>query len=221
MNGNVFFVTQDGIFKRLNGGCDCKVVVPDGVTIVDREAFKNSDVVEAVLPEGVTEIRDNAFGGCEKLERVRLPQSLRSIGLGAFCGCAALEQIDIPDTVESIGSSAFSHCGKLIHVALPSACKYLNTNLVYRCPSLQSIYIPKSFVVAYYNAINECDNVEFHMEIAPTERYANITVRTRTMDYNGDEIIQEDVQNWNPQNRPVHLHVSRAEYERMIAEHKN
>lgn len=215
-----FILTEDGLLKKYDG-CGGTVVVPGGVTVVDRFAFKDGEVVEVTLPEGVTEIRDNAFCGCKKLERINLPSSLRIIGFGAFYGCAALESIDIPYTVESIGNSAFSCCGKLRHVVLPSACKYLNTNLFYRCLSLKSVYIPESFVVAYYNAINECENVEIYMETEPTERFVDTTVYTRTPDYNGDEIIQADVQNWNPQNRPVHTHVSRAEYDRIVGGHKN
>ena len=48
---------------------------------------------DVVIPEGVTEIGENAFRDCEKLARVELPQALEDWEPSAFDGCENLEQL--------------------------------------------------------------------------------------------------------------------------------
>ena len=54
-------------------------------------------------PEGVTEIGERAFDGCEKLKSVVIPEGLTKIGAGAFSDCEKLESVVIPKGVTKIG----------------------------------------------------------------------------------------------------------------------
>ncbi len=67
----------------------------------------------------VKAIGDNAFAGCESLQRVNIPYSVTSIGDGAFQGCTGLTYIEMQDSVTSIGDSAFSGCTQLEYVQIP------------------------------------------------------------------------------------------------------
>ena len=51
---------------------------------------------ELIIPDTVTEIKDDAFYGCTGLTSVTIPDSVTSIGSGAFSGCSSLESITIP-----------------------------------------------------------------------------------------------------------------------------
>ena len=63
------------------------------------------------IPDGVTAIGDEAFGGCP-IETVRLPENLTAIGAFAFA-CNAMEEVYIPYAVETIGKCAFGKEGDL------------------------------------------------------------------------------------------------------------
>ena len=59
----------------------------------------NKPVVDLVIPDGVTEIKDFSFHGCTSLESVVLPDSIDSIGEWAFYCCSSLTTVSIPDSV--------------------------------------------------------------------------------------------------------------------------
>ena len=57
---------------------------------------------------GVTELKDDAFRDCMKLQSIVLPKSLTAIGSRAFIICRSLTELEIPDGVREIGGRAFS-----------------------------------------------------------------------------------------------------------------
>ena len=70
-----------------------------------------------IIPTGSTEIKDEAFKGCEELKSVIIPDSVTIIGSHAFRWCSALTEINIPDSVTEIGNCAF-HGAKLTSVVI-------------------------------------------------------------------------------------------------------
>ena len=55
-----------------------------------------------IIPEGVTIIDKNAFKGCKTLQIVTLPSSLKVIGEFVFSECESLVEIIIPRNVTII-----------------------------------------------------------------------------------------------------------------------
>lgn len=70
--------------------------------------INNKVLTELVIPDGVTEIKDNVFVMCQSLEKVTIGKDVTSIGDYAFYGCSELMGISIPDSVTSIGDYAFA-----------------------------------------------------------------------------------------------------------------
>ena len=68
------------------------------------------------IPEGITEIGEEAFARMEELQKIILPSSLRKISWKAFEYCSDLCEIEIPDGVERIEEFAFSHCERLENI---------------------------------------------------------------------------------------------------------
>ena len=80
--------------------------------------YVNPALKKFVIPDGVTSIGDDAFRDCDSLTSVTIPDSVTSIGNRAFSGCISLESVTIPDSVTSIGSNAFNKCYSLASVIL-------------------------------------------------------------------------------------------------------
>ena len=117
--GVLFNTKKTVLIYYPRGAASVSYTVPDGVTEIGENAFDNCVYLETVsLPETVSVIGDSAFYHCTALKTMALPANLTEIGKYAFAGCGALTEIRIPASVEKIGKLAFHHCDALtaIHV---------------------------------------------------------------------------------------------------------
>lgn len=73
-------------------------------------------VANVVIPDGVTEIEENAFHGRWGLKSVVIPEGLTRISWGAFEYCEALESVVLPSTLKEIWAGAFNMCKMLSSV---------------------------------------------------------------------------------------------------------
>ena len=58
---------------------------------------ENTEIIDLIIPEGVTSISGDAFDGFYNLKSVSIPRSLTSIGMRAFSGCEGLTKVIVPD----------------------------------------------------------------------------------------------------------------------------
>ncbi len=56
-----------------------------------------NEIKDLVIPDGVTSIKDDAFKNCESITSVTIPSSVTSIGAGAFNYCNILQEVHISD----------------------------------------------------------------------------------------------------------------------------
>lgn len=63
----------------------------------------------------VTSIAEMAFGICDSLTEVVIPDGITSIGNDAFQGCSSLTSVTIPDSIISVGRSVFKNCNNLLY----------------------------------------------------------------------------------------------------------
>ena len=78
----------------------------DMTTFISYALGKSDTVLH--IPEGVTEISENAMCDAQKLVEIVIPEGVKNIGKYAFQQCESLESITIPASVDKIGDSAFS-----------------------------------------------------------------------------------------------------------------
>ena len=82
------------------------VIIENGVTTIGAYAFYGLDKLESMTfadGSALKEIRDFAFGNCEMLSKIELPDGLEVLAEGAFAGCKQLKEVLIPASVASIG----------------------------------------------------------------------------------------------------------------------
>lgn len=111
-------------------GCDSleKIIVEDENSKYDSRNGCNSIIgtstntlivgcKNTVIPDTVTKINWQAFGGCAELTDVKIPGSVTEIDSAAFSSCKRLKSITIPKSVTSI-KSCFSGCDSLEQVVV-------------------------------------------------------------------------------------------------------
>ena len=132
-------------------------VIPEGVTAIRDYAFAScGHFTEITIPEGVTSIGDAAFADCWSLTELTLPQSVSSIGDYAFTGCWSLKSMEIPEGVTGIGEYVFGNCSYLESVSLPSSLTSIGKESFWDCESLTDITIPEGVTSIGDDAFNYC-----------------------------------------------------------------
>ena len=116
------------------------IEIPENVSTIGQEAFRESGITTVKLPNGVTNIASRAFyycpeltevitygtmsnddpnamihayclEGCPKLTRFEIPKSIRILGQGLLGGNRKVTQLTIPANVTQINFSAFNNTG--------------------------------------------------------------------------------------------------------------
>jgi hypothetical protein len=90
----------------------------------------------AIFDEGVTEIPDGCFQGCDELTNVTLPSTLLRIGQLAFVECHNLTEIVFPGRTTLIGQQAFAGCSSLASVKFPSTMNSIGAYAFAGCSKL-------------------------------------------------------------------------------------
>lgn len=85
-----------------------KYTIVDGKVVADQAYYKNTELGEMILSEGITEIGEFAFAR-SSVSSVVLPAGMEKICYGAFYHCDMLQNVTIPDTVICVEPNAFSH----------------------------------------------------------------------------------------------------------------
>ena len=97
------------------------MVIPPNVNKIGKYTFNGSYLENIKIGDGMTNVPEYAFYGCNTLKNVDLPHSIASIGDYAFYGCNTLKNIDIPNSIASIGDYAFRRCYSLTSINIPSS----------------------------------------------------------------------------------------------------
>ncbi|MBQ8790112.1 MAG: leucine-rich repeat protein [Ruminiclostridium sp.] len=142
-----------------------ELVIPseiDGkkVTSIGKGAMSVDDLLSVVIPEGVTEIKYEAFKGCDHLTKVSIPDTVTKIGVGAFSNCPYLESVSIPQGVTIINSKLFSGCLSLKSVSLPGTITSVESYAFSDCPSLTKINLNDNITSIGKGAFINCEALE-------------------------------------------------------------
>lgn len=166
---NKNFVTQDDIVynKTMTTVVAClaektgMVELPEGVTKIEREAFRYCEINSVKFPSTLRLISDNAFADCENLKTIDFGCGLTHVGSSVSWYTFAdsgLEKISFPRQVKSIGRGAF-YGSQLKEITLNEDLEIIGEDSFMMCLGLESISIPKTVSTIGRCALSYVKNV--------------------------------------------------------------
>ena len=108
-----------------------------------------SDAIQTiVINNGIKDISNDAFSGCNNLSEVAIPATVVSIGDYAFASCGALQSVNLSEGLKTISSGAFQDDVSLSEITLPGSVTVLGSDIL-SGTSISSITIPNKITEAY------------------------------------------------------------------------
>ena len=129
------------------------VSIPGSVKILPESLFEaDMKLKKVTLGQGVSRIERAAFRHCG-LTGVSFLDSVTVIGEGAFSFCADLRKVSLPKKLTEIGNGAFNNCRKLGNITVPASVKKIRSHAFYDCLAMKKITILNSKTVIEKEAI--------------------------------------------------------------------
>ena len=98
----------------------------DGLLIIDSTLIKcRPNVVSAIVPKGVVDIKSHAFKESPLLTSITIGNDVKTIGNNAFEACPSLMSVVICDSVQTINDKAFLNCTSLSSVSISDTTTYI------------------------------------------------------------------------------------------------
>ena len=93
------------------------------------------------VPSGITQLKDYAFWGCDKITDVAIPRGVTTIGVMGFANCAGLTEITLTDGITEVKFEAFAGCENLSKINFPESVQSIGDRVLSYCSSLSEIII--------------------------------------------------------------------------------
>ena len=160
MNNKWLTIKYEGktvYLTRCSSAAKGEIIIPDGVTDIDFDAFKGcKEVTSIIFPDSVINIWENSF--CDTAWYKNQPDGV------VYAGRVVLDykgkmpentSLMFKDGTLGIADMAFSGCNNLVSVIIPDDCLHIGMEAFAGCQALTSISIPKSVVSVDMDAFTE------------------------------------------------------------------
>lgn len=111
-------------YEAFYGCSNLSVNIPNRISSIDSFAFRESKILEAILPETLMTMGNGVFYDCESLTTAVVPSTITMIPMNTFNGCNILKGVTINGNITKIGAYAFKYSGiyaKYITLNLPAS----------------------------------------------------------------------------------------------------
>ena len=167
------------------------VVIKDGTkSIKDGLFYTAGNLTSVTIPDSVTNIGNNAFGGpevpygCLALKKVNISslQAWCNISFGnkyanplyyaehLYLNGSEIKDLVIPNGVTRISARAFYNCRELTSVTVPDGVTSIGNNAFFRCRGLTSVTIPDSVTSIGDNAFFDCKVTDVYFAGSEAQR---------------------------------------------------
>ncbi len=134
------------------------VKLSNGLTEIPFSAFDSTALTEIVVPDGVTYIDKYAFSHCGKLTTAVLPDSVTGMGGYVFWYCENLSTVNIPAGLTEIPSCTFEGTA-ITELVIPGSVTSIENYAFADCPHLEALLIPDSVTSIGYNTFDGSSNL--------------------------------------------------------------
>ena len=134
--------------------------LPPKLTRIENEAFNETSVAPAELPNGLKYIGERAFMNCSEFNPANLPSCVVEIGARAFFGCSSLSWRELPESLMEVGEYAFYLCRKVKFTSLPENIIKIHKAVFENCTGMEEITLPDQLNVIEANAFKNCKFLE-------------------------------------------------------------
>lgn len=122
----------------------CKVKLPEGLTHIGNNAFRNTLIEDLQLPSTIYEIGDYAFYKSHVRQLQASHTQLDKIGAYAFCDCMHLTDVVMPtDSMTSIIDWCFANSRFIVDVRLPKRIQNIATHAFAYNNRIKKIVLPE------------------------------------------------------------------------------
>lgn len=117
------------------------------------------DAGHSALPDGTTQLNEQAYHNSQRLISLALPPSLTSVGMAACYQCSHLTAISLPEGVTAIGRAAFSNCASLANLDLPASLATIDAYAFDGCAALPSLTLPANITTVAQFCFRRCSSL--------------------------------------------------------------
>lgn len=169
-----YLISEENILEAQEGKISSAIVlpsveIPNTITVIGQNAFKDARVKSITIPSSVKKIEPYAFDGCVAIE-INIPTSINVIDKGVYKSCSGLSNIKIPNNIINIESQAFAYCTKLESVSISNSVQEIGV-AAFSFTNLDSVYIPSS-VIKIGSGAFDIDTIIYGEEGSSAEKYA-------------------------------------------------
>ena len=143
----------------------------------------------SVLPDGITEIADNAFADCAGLASAKIPEGVSAIGARAFYNCTGLCEVTLPESLREMGEYAFAWCEKLEKITIPAALTTLERGAFLYCEGLTTLTITETLTAVDDLAFFGCAALARIENYGTEESFAAIAVGERNEPFRNAQMM--------------------------------
>lgn len=169
--GHEYIVESIGISAFANINEIRKVVVGEGVEIINNNAFYNCVNLDSIyIPSTVIIFDKKVFGRCRNLRRIVVDAENECFDSRYNCNAvidthtnkllAACPNTKIPPSVKTIGNSSFYNCIGLEELDIPEGVELIESFAFEGCCDLKRISLPQSLVTIAYSVFENCTSLK-------------------------------------------------------------
>lgn len=163
------FLAEEAPWFKYNDRIE-QINVEEDVESIGDFAFYNCSTKYVDISGSVQSIGTQAFGWCQNLVRIWMPDGPVYFGESAFTNCTSLVSFDVPGSILKLPNYAFANCTCMEYVNIPSTMCEIGNGAFLNCPSLSDVYYAEKQPA--WNALvekigNENDNLlnaEIHFQ---------------------------------------------------------
>ena len=124
------------------------------------DLYLNNKLVEdLIIPDGVKNIKNNSFIGCQSLKTLTMPNSVTTLGDNVFSSCRNLSTVNLSSGITYLNPRAFNGCQSLISIVIPNSVTGTAEYVFSNCTGLTKVTIGRGMRTLGYAVFGGCTNL--------------------------------------------------------------